>query len=332
MDAGKFQLITEADFVLSKCGRFVPPVGSVVLIPASFLLQGVLPLTSNQSFYKEITGDTTWIWRSVSCALSGSPPAVFAQVMKPDGHFLFNGLMDLTQVSGFGSNRYLLSREIEVPPGSKIQLTLDDNYLSAAAVVQPVSFLCEGTYAYYLKNGIRAKWDSGLWSYARTASVEQEASDLPRVFAGVNQNLMAPCWMQGLGPKTPQGFQDTGFTYGNGISNVATITLGSNVSAQCSIQIDNDNDFEVWRFLFDVKPGALVTKGTFLARIRAGSGYAFTDDYVDVARYLGSVYFAKGWNVKRGDQIIFDLVLVDGAGSGSISIECFADGVKRRAA
>lgn len=319
MDAGKFQLITEADFVLSKCGRFVPPVGSVVLIPASFLLQGILPLAANQSFYKEITGDTTWIWRSISCALSANPPSVFAQVMKPDGHFLFNGLMDLTQVSGYGSNRYLLSREIEVPPGSKIQLTLDDNYVAATAV-QPVSFLCEGCYAYYLKNGIRSR------------SVEHEASGLPRVFAGVNQNLMAPAWMQGLGPKTPDGFQDTSFTYGDGTSNVATVTLGGNLAASCSIQLDNVNDFEVRRFFFDVKPGALVTAGTFLARIRAGSGYSFTDDYIDVAKYLGSVYFAKGWNVKRGDQIIFDLVLVDGAGSGTISIECFADGVKRRAA
>ena len=39
MDAGKFQLITEADYVLSPCGRFVPSVGSVVYIPKSFLIQ-----------------------------------------------------------------------------------------------------------------------------------------------------------------------------------------------------------------------------------------------------------------------------------------------------
>ena len=319
MDSGKFSLITEADYVLSRCGRFVPPTGSVVYIPAYFLLQAVLPVDANQLFYKEITGDTMWCWRSISCALSGIPPQVYAQVLKPDGHFLFNGRMDLCQVSGYGSNRYLLTREIEVPPGSKIQLTLDDHYVSAAAA-QPVSMLCEGAYAYYLKDGIRSR------------SVEQEASDLPRIFNGTNQNILAPCWMNGKGPKTPQGFKDTGFTYGDGVTNVASVTIGSNVTAKCSVQIDNDISFQLRRFLFDVKPAAGVTAGSFICRIRAGSGYAFTDDYVDVAKYLGSGYFAKGWDIQPGDQIVFDLVLVDGAGSGAISIECFAQGVKRRAA
>ena len=325
MDAGKFELITEADFVLSKCGRFVPPVGSVVYIPKSFLLQAVLPALSAQTFYKEVTGDTTWCWRSLSVALSGNPPLVEAQILKPDGHFLFNGQLDLVQLQGFGSFRYLLSRELEIPPGSKIQLTLDDNYL-AAGVVQPVSVLCGGAYAYYLKGGIRAKWDSGLWSY------EQEASVLPRIFAGPNQNLLAPCWMAGVGPRVPNGMRGTGFTYGDGITNVASVTLGATLSAKCSIQIDADSDFHVRRFFFDVTKDAGVTAGTFLMRIRASSGYAFTDDYVEAARYLGSAPLAKGWDVKRGDQILFDVMLVDGAGAGKISIACFADGEKRRAA
>ena len=317
VDAGKFQLITEADFVLSKCGRFTPPVGSVVYIPKSYLLQAVLPATSNQIFYKEITGDTTWCLRSISTALSGNPPDVYAQVMLPNGHFLFNGLLDLTMVAGFGSNRYLLSRELECPPGSKIQLTLDDNYIRLATV-QPVSFLAEGAYAYYLKGGIRSR------------SVEQEASELPRIFAGPNQNLMAPCWMGGYGPKIPDGVQAGTFVYGDGVSNVGTITLGHKLNTSASIQIDSDNDFHCRRFLFDVVPEETVTAGTFLCRIRRGSGYAFTDDYVDVAKYIGSSFFAKGLDVRRGDQIIFDLVLVDSLGSGSISIECFADGEKRR--
>jgi hypothetical protein len=181
METGRFQLIQEADYVLSRCGRFVPPTGSVVYIPKLFLLQAVLPVASNQTFYKEITGDTVWCWRALSSALSGSPPQIYAQVLKPDGQYLFNGLLDLTQVAGFGSLRYLLSREIECTPGSKIQLSLDDNYLATAAV-QPVSFLAEGAYAYYLKQGISSR------------SVEQEVSALPRIFAGPNQNILAPCW------------------------------------------------------------------------------------------------------------------------------------------
>ena len=323
MDSGKFQLITEADLVLSACGRFVPPVGSVVFIPKSFLLQAVLPANSNQTFYKEIVGETVWVWRSISIALSGNPPLISAQVLKPDGKYLFNGLLQLTQVAGYGSNRYVLSRQLECPPGSKVQLNLDDNYLMSIAgttAVQPVSLLMEGAYAYYLRSGIRSR------------NVEEEASNLPRIFSGTNQNILAPCWMQGEGPQVPQGWQGEHFTYGAGITNVATVTLGANAAARASIQIDNDSDFHCRRFLFDVRPGAGVTGGTFLVRIRAGSGYTFTDDYLDVAKYIGSAYLAKGWDIKRGDQIQFDLMLVDQAGAGDITIECFADGEKRRIA
>lgn len=318
MEGGKFQLINEADVVLSACGRFVPPVGSVVYIPKSFLLQALLPIASSQVFYKEITGDAVWCWRSISLALSANPPQIFAQVLKPDGHFLFNGLMDLTQVAGFGSMRYLLTRELELPPGSKIQLTLDDNYLGAGAV-QPVSMLCEGAYAYYLKDGIRSR------------SVEQEMSNLPRIFGGVNQNILAPMWMEGLGPRTPQGMYDELFTYGDGHSNVSTITVGTNATRKATIQIDADSDFELRRFLFDVTTTGSAA-GSFLCRIRAGSGYIFTDDYIDVAKYIGSAYFAKGWSVKKADQILFDFTLVDTSGAGNMTIQVFAEGVKRRRA
>jgi len=318
MDQGKIQLLTDADFVLSNCGRPLPPVGSVVYLYKAFQIQAVLPTSSGQTFYKEVTGDTTWCWRSVSTALSADPPAVYAQVMAPDGKVLFNGLLDLTIIAGYGSTRYALSREIECPPGSKIQLALDDNY-AAAADVQPVSMLLGGAYAYYLKNGRRSR------------SPEYTASQMPRVQGTVNQNALAPCWMMGIGPKTPDGFQDESFVYGNGNTNVATVTLGaSNITAKVSIQIDNDADFEVYRFLFDVVPDDTVTAGSFLMRIRAGSGYMFTDDYLDVAKYIGSTYLLKPWDIKRGDSITFEMTLVDGAGSGSILVECFADGVRRK--
>ena len=316
--AGKLELIRESDLVLSACGRFVPPQGSVVYIPKWFLLQAVLPVAGNQTFYKEITGDTVFCWRSISVALSGSPPLVQAQVLTPDGHFLYNGRLDLTQVAGFGANRYLLSREIECAPGSKIQLNLDDNYLGAAAV-QPVSFLAGGAYAYFLKDGQRSR------------CVEEEASNLPRIMGSPNQNLLAPCWALGQGPKIPDGVKAWAFTYGDGVSNSVVITLGHIPTAHISMPIEDTSDFHVRRFLFDIEPDAAVTGGTFLVRIRSGSGYAFTDDYLDVANYIGSSYLAKGWDVKAGDTIEFDLILVDQAGSGNISIECYADGEKRRA-
>lgn len=320
MEAGKFQLIKESDYVLSACGRFQPPQGSVVYIPKSFLLQALLPPgPSNQTFYKEVTGDTTWCWRSISVALSGSPPLISAQVLKPDGKFQFNGLLDLTQVAGFGSYRYLLSREIECVPGTKIQLNLDDSYLDAA-IAQPVSFLAGGAYAYYLKDGIRSR------------CVESEVSALPRIFAGVNQNLLAPCWMAGEGPKVPAGLKAEAFTYGDGQTNVASVTIGNNQAARCSIPIDNDSDFHCRRFLFDITGDSNFPAGVFLVRIRLGSGYAFTDDYVDASHYFGSAALGKGWDIKRGDLVEFDLILVDAVGPGTMTIKCMMDGEKRRAA
>jgi hypothetical protein len=318
MDTSKFQLIRQCDRVLSACGRPVPPSGSVVFLPRSFLLQAVIPSVATQSFYKEVTGDTTWVWRSISIALSAAPPSISAQVILPDGKVIFNQEIDLTTIAGFGSGRYLLNPEIDCPPGSKIEVALDNNLLPGN-LVEPVSMLCGGAYAYFLRDG------------ALSPCLERLASDMPRVIAGPNQNIMAPCWMQGYGPSTPPGCHDEAFVYGNGVSNVATVTIGGQLSVNASIQIDDANDFHVRRFLFDVIMGAGVTAGNFLARIRAGSGYLLTDDYV-LLRYLGSSAFAKGWDIRRGDQIQFDLTLVDGAGSGVVTVECFADGCKRKGA
>jgi hypothetical protein len=314
MNPGKVELITEADFVLSKCGRPQPPVGSVVYIYKGFLVQAVLPVAAGDTYYKEITGDTTWCWRSISTAISPDPPAVQALVQSPDGKVLFNGLLDLTIIAGYGSNRYALSREIECPPGTKVQLALDDSYYNANAV-QPVAMELGGAYAYYLRGGLRS--DDPTKSVAA----------LPRIFGSRNQNILAPCWAQGFGPIVQPG--DEAFVYGDGTTNFATVTLGSSLTTKCTIPIDASYDFFVYRFLFDVTKDNTVTAGTFLAKIRAGSGYVFTDDYVDVAKYLGSSYLLKPWQVKNADSIQIDLSFVDSAGAGSANIQVFAEGVRR---
>jgi hypothetical protein len=73
-----------------------------------------------------------------------------------------------------------------------------------------------------------------------------------------------------------------------------------------------------------------VTSGTFLARIRSGSGYALSDDYFDVERYIGSMPMPKDWTVKSGDSVFIDLLLVDQAGSHNLSIRTYLEGFKRR--
>jgi hypothetical protein len=104
------------------------------------------------------------------------------------------------------------------------------------------------------------------------------------------------------------------------------------LTATAAIQIDQNNDFLVRRLLFDVQADNTVTAGTILARIRAGSGYSFTDDYMDVQQYIGSAPFAKDWLVQAGDQIFFDLNLVDSVGTGNMYFRVFAEGVRRKRA
>jgi hypothetical protein len=86
------------------------------------------------------------------------------------------------------------------------------------------------------------------------------------------------------------------------------------------------------RFLVDVSADATVTAGAFLVRARLASGYILTDEYVDLARFLGSAPFAKDWHCPAGDAVVLDLILVDAAGTGSMFLQVHLDGVKRRRA
>ena len=102
--------------------------------------------------------------------------------------------------------------------------------------------------------------------------------------------------------------------------------------ATIEIPIESASDFVVRRFHFDVTRDAGVTGGSILARIRAASGHVFSDDYMDVARYIGGAPFAHDWWLKAQDTIIFDLQLVDFTGTGQMYMQVYAEGVKRRKA
>src|ERR1039458_138129 len=115
------QLLTQADFVLSKCGRPVAPSGlAVVYIPKGFLVQQyfpITPLTATQSLTKEITGDTAWCLRAISMLTTAAgevAPAtsISVQVQLPNGKFLISNLQDCLQIAGYGSYRYLFTKEI----------------------------------------------------------------------------------------------------------------------------------------------------------------------------------------------------------------------------
>ena len=309
------QLILEADWVLSKCGRPTPPRGmSSVYIPHSFLLQTLDLMSGQTTIEKTVTGDTTWMLRAISA--NGDVP--YWQVILPNGQPFLNQSQLVQEVAGYGSGRLLMAKEVPCPPQSKIQVRL-------TALSDPVQMLFEGAYCYYVK--------------AQKAS--QPAGPLPpKYLDNPNQNILAPCWMHGTGPATPPGYEDSPFTYvsavpviGQGLSFTSAADIGQ--FATIEIPIESSSDFVVRRFHFDVTQDAGVTDGEILARIRSVSGHVFCEDYIDVARYIGGAPYAHDWWLKAQDTIILDLQLVDFAGTPNTEqmyMQVYVEGVKRRKA
>jgi hypothetical protein len=321
------QLLTQADFVLNRCGRPQAPSGlSVVYIPRSFLLQqyfGIAPTTPSATLTKEITGDTSWCLRAISIT-SSTTTALSLQVLLPNGKFLVNNLQDVLQIAGYGSYRYLFAEELECPPGSKIQLTLSDTDTST---VQPLAVLLEGAYKYFLKGG-------------QSCPVLNAAAGMPRYLRNFNENIMAPCWQQGIGPAVPQGLRDVEWVYGGNqqVTTAAGVVLPGAIAVDVSagpftttqtIPIDSNSKFRCRRLLFQVNADATVTAGTLLGRVRTGSGYALCDDYFDLATYIGSAPMPKDWEIDAGDAVYVDVQLVDQAGTGNIYLQSYLEGAKR---
>jgi hypothetical protein len=309
------ELILEADWVLSKCGRPTPPRGlSTVYIPHSFLLQ-TLDLTSGQTtIEKTVTGDTTWMLRAISA--NGLTP--YWQVILPNGQPLLNQSQLVQEVAGYGSGRLVMAKEVPCPPQSKIQVRI-------TAASEAVQMLFEGAYCYYVK-APKPSNPMGMLP--------------PRYLDHPNQNILAPCWMHGIGPATPEGYEDSPFTYsspvpviGQGLSFTSAADI--NQFATVEIPIESSSDFVVRRFHFDVTQDAGVTAGSILARIRLASGHVFSDDYIDVARYIGGAPYAHDWWLKAKDTIILDLQLVDFVGTigtEQMYMQVHVEGVKRRKA
>lgn len=325
-------LLKQTDLCLSRCAKPVLPRDlSAIYIPRGIPVQIALASASNQSLAREITGDTDFELRAISMSVS-STVACYFQAQLPDGSFLFSANIDISQIAGFGSARYVFTKPLLCPLGTRFVVTFDTT-LPGAGSTQPVMVMFEGCDRYLLKNGLPYRCSEAF------------ATQLPRIFGEGNENILAPSWMQGYTPYPPKGYEYEPYTpvsipigqNGNvrvtGQPPFVSVTVGTNpLTATAVIQIDQENDFLVRRFLFDVQADSGVTAGAFLCRIRSGSGYSFCDDYFDVQTYIGSAPFPKDWEIKAGDQIYFDLTLVDGAGSGNMYFRAFAEGLRRKVA
>ena len=309
------QLLKQADVVLSKCGRPVAPLGmSAVCLYRGIPIQAVFPVTpasASQTITREISGDTTFLLRAISTT-SSAATALSVQIQLPDGRFLLSNLADVLTFAGYGSWRWLLTEELECPPGTKITVTLVDQN---PTVAQPVMLLFEGADRYLLRSA--------------RGGAPRLASDLPRYRISENQNIMAPCSMAGEGPETPDGYQDEEFTY---VSDLFTQDVaGTNLTGTLNIPIDQGSDFLCRRLAFQQTVDAtVVLPGLFLVRMRDSSGYALMDDYLDLIGLLnGAPLPGKDWRIAAGGQIFIDVQLAGATGTGNAYLTAYLEGVRR---
>jgi hypothetical protein len=325
------QFLLEADWTLSKCGQALPPAHNVRVVyrMKDFLVQTVVPPAlqpgSTQTFTKLITGDTTWELRAIQSNWF-SASLVYLQIQLADGSYLSNSLMDTLPFSGYGSNRWTATKPVECPSNSKIIIGFDTNLPQnpPSTTAQNVTLFLEGAYKYYVQSQTDDPDPVGY------------AEGMARYLGNPNQNILAPSWVQGYGPATPQGWEDVWHTYTSGgqvISGVmfpgTTIPLAGSTVATATIQLERASDFVVRKFYFWLAKDATVTSGAVLGRIRISSGYAVTNDYLDLARYLGGAMVAHDLNIKAAESIVFDLNLVDFAGTGNFYFQAYAEGCKR---
>lgn len=319
------QLLTQADFILSKCGRPVAPAGlSAAYLLKGFLLQQYFPAAAaspTQTIVKEITGDTPWCLQAIQFT-SLPTTAISGQIQLPNGKFLISNLQDLLQLAGYGSYRYVFTHELECPPGSRLQMTFQETDVTSA---QAMSVLFEGAYRYLLKGGARS-----------IPPVEHLVRPLRRYFSDPNQNIMAPAWQQGVGPATPAGYRDQEYRQGAPEPTALPVAGVTNPVATQQISIDSSSDLLVRRLLFEITADPTVNilspPVTVLVRLRTGSGYSLTDDYVDPA-YLNGLTLPIPWNLPAGDAVYVDMQLVnDGGGNmgtGNVYLQTYLVGSKR---
>ena len=343
----KIERLQQAASILSKCGaQTIQDGAAAVPIFRGFVLNCVLQPGQSATFTREITGTAPWVLRSISCDQTPTNlVGVRVQIQLPNGRNLFGGSgIDISQFSWVGSWRWLQTPELRCEPGSKIQVTLTNAIPpppgggGCPPVYTPppayaINFVFEGAYLFFMRGG------------PQTPSTQTLASDLPRYQGTTNQNIMAPAWMSSDFPQTPAGYEDEYFVYSSPapIDNplISTWTIGTNTlgtpvvnvapdPVPLEIQVDNNYEsFFVSRILFDLQISTGCS-AIVKAKLRTGGGRLLNDSAIDIPRYLNGAEFPINWRVKGGDSVFVDANLFDLAGTGTVTLQVFLEGYRRR--
>lgn len=309
MDA---QLLTQADYALSKCGRPVPPDGvRAVDIPHALVYNAVLAagVLSTVTGYRSVPGETTFMLRAFSI-VGSTTDNCYIRIQLPDGTFFSNALDSMSLNALVGSYRRSLSKEVACPAGSQITVVLDTSTTGSPSAVLPVAITFEGVYRYLLKNG---------------KLVPATPAEAARYSRTPNGNILAPEMMlDTYFLEIPDNARRGPYTM---VSQAASIgTPGGTVTIQ--IPASSSYDFLIRRFCFEQTFSQGVS-GETLVRPRDGSGYSLFSDYAPIAQVHDAPY-AKHWCIRAGVALFFDFLFRNTAGAGNVIFVVNAIGSRQR--
>lgn len=322
------ELLTQADQVLSRCGKLeVPRSGSWIDIPvglhySKFLAAGAADTTEE----KVVDTRVPFIFRSFQAWLNPiSVGAVYWRLRLPNGKWYNSKVCAATESFDYGSYRSTIDPPLECPAGSRFYFTTD-NIIAALNSDVTIDVLLEGSLRYFLKDGtgcadpIAKQWEAELAKFGRFPW-------------NPNGNILAPEWMLGnqCYPETPAGFKDYAFWYTLPSSIAVNVPIDGSVVSNQPLRIETSADF-VMRSLSFIQTNPAGVTGTLYWQIRDDTGYSLTDGFCSANR-MSTVVFPEH-KIRAGGALFFDytMQLTSGVGGSTIPIQPVLGGVKRRRA
>jgi hypothetical protein len=300
------ELLRQADYVLSACGRPTPPPGARWIDLPHVMTYRIANATTVVASRIENKSRVQFICRGVSVNGTVDP----FRIWWANGRNL-EQLVSVGNFIGSGAGIRTLQPEVAIDPGGKI-------------IIESGPTNGVGSAFFYF-------W--GVLRFPLLACGDEpdiyvpDISRTPRIPGTQNQNIMAPEWLLGnqCTPETPPGYWDEPFTLFSPtiVNPIGTTTVG--VAVECPIDCDW---FIVRNVQFNSTHSDGVSAGVAAIQIRMPSGYSLTNgDYIpqDWTGPLFPLLMVPG-----GGRIILDFGDMDTTGAGSITTTIQFDGIKRR--
>lgn len=305
------QRLQEADYVLSRCGRPLPPAGyRWVDLTRVIPYRRVVPAANTQFSDRVVNlANTVFLAR---CVFVKTGTLSF-RIKWPNGHYLERNISEFNPVSP-GQAAIALEPEIQIDPQGKIEIDVSAT-LSGEITTDTIQIYIVGALRYLLK----AVGDE-------PPPYKLSLSHAPRVRRNADQNIMAPEWLLGdqCYPETPAGYWDEPYSQ---LSPSMVVAVGQMVP-DFTVLFPGDADVVIRRVTFIEKQDAGVLTGFAAYNIRFPDGYSPTGgDFI-------SSFWAGSWlpsmKISRGARAFIDMSTVDSTGVGNFTTTIRFDGVKRR--